>query len=342
MRSVPKFSKLEELMAASQNRLWVTWENQRRSKELARKLGCELSISEFKGPGRYPRSITKTISALLSRRPDVVFVQNPSMVATFIVCLYGHITKVPVVVDRHSTFFLDWDHKGTLEKIVWRIMHKTTIKCADLTIVTNQFLGDVVSELGGRPFVLPDMIPDLKKAREISLKGKQNVLLISSFGVDEPIEEVMKAMRTLEGEDLCLYISGHTNRVNKETLEGKPSNTEFTGFLEEQDFIDMLYSVDAVMALTTEEYCMLCGCYEAISAGRPLVTSNKKVLREYFTDAVFVENHAESIATGLKRVLSESTSYTEKTLRMRDSLRRSWEESYHRLEKAICTLKARG
>ena len=65
----------------------------------------------------------------------------------------------------------------------------------------------------------------------------------------------------------------------------------------------MLFSVDAVMVLSTAIHTMLCGCYEALGAEKPLITSNQIVLREYFSGAVFVENTTIGISNGIKEIL---------------------------------------
>ena len=86
---------------------------------------------------------------------------------------------------------------------------------------------------------------------------------------------------------------------------------------------------------------MLCGCYEAVSACRPLVTSRKQVLMEYFTGAYFVDNNAESIAMGLQKVLNNSKLYAEKSKDMKNRLHSTWQETYIQLEKEISRLHKR-
>lgn len=326
--------------ACLQKRIWITWESQRRSIELAKKLGCELFIIEYKGILRYPKSIFRTINILKRIRLDTVFVQNPSMILTTIACIYGYLVGIPVVVDRHTTFLLNKKSTNTPKFIIFKLLHRLTIRLADLTIVTNDFLGALVKRLKGKPFVLPDKIPDLTKTQEIELKGKYNILFISSFGDDEPIREVLAAIQDFEARNVFLYITGNYKKLDSMTLRSAPSNVVFTGFIEEQEFANMLFCADAIMVLTTADHCMLCGCHEAVSVCRPLITSDKEVLREHFKEAVFVDNTIKGISDGVNQVLENMEMYRKKMSHLKDSLTAQWDERYTDLESQLSKVAA--
>jgi hypothetical protein len=53
-------------MSQHTDRLWVVWERQRRSIELARRLGCEFHEYDIDGPFRYPISIGRTVKLLVA------------------------------------------------------------------------------------------------------------------------------------------------------------------------------------------------------------------------------------------------------------------------------------
>ena len=67
-------------------RIWISWETQRRSIELAKKINCELYIIEAKGVMRYPISIFKTLLIIFKTKSDVLFVQNPTMILATVAC----------------------------------------------------------------------------------------------------------------------------------------------------------------------------------------------------------------------------------------------------------------
>jgi glycosyltransferase involved in cell wall biosynthesis len=322
-----------------QKRLFIAWETQRRSGELARQLRCEFHVLDERAWQRYPRSIWATLNLLRQSNPDVLIVQNPSMVLAAVACVVKVLTGLPVVVDRHTTFLLDRRYPNTPAMLVFRLLHKFTIRLADITIVTNEFLAGLVRDAGGRPVVLPDRLPEFQHPGSMTLDGTRNVLLIASHGIDEPIEEAVNAMRSLTQAGVRLYITGKSSSVRAALRRTAPPNVVFTGFLSEEDFIGMLHSVDAVVVLTTAEACMLCGCYEAVAAGAPLVTSNKKALRDYFTEAIFVDNTPEGIAAGIGEALANGSHYRERIGLLRDRLTREWSGQYSHLECAVSGLR---
>ena len=264
------------------NRIWLSWETQRRSIELSKRLECKLYIIEKKGLFRYPYSIFKTLLILINERPELFFVQNPSMFLSTLACIYGLFTKTVIIVDRHSTLRLLKSNSRSVKVWLFKKMHYFTLRYAHLTIVTNDYLADLVKKSSGNPFVLPDALPALKVKNKIKLKGENNILLISSFGLDEPVHEVIEAMKGFVNDDVYLYITGNYKKLDTYLPDKTPPNIIFTGFIPDQDFIDILFSVDAAMALTTSDHCMLCGCYEAISAKKALDNFKQKGVERVF------------------------------------------------------------
>jgi glycosyltransferase involved in cell wall biosynthesis len=284
----------------SSNKLWINWENHRRSSELSKILGCKYFCFDYTGIKRYPLSILKTLVALVKHRPRILFVQNPSMILSALACFLKFFFKYYLVIDRHTTFRLNKPNKLSLRTYVFMVLHKYTIKTADLTIVTNEHLAKIVKSCDGEAFVLPDKLPEFFPIAKLTLKSSFNLMLPSSFGNDEPICEVLQALEKLSRQvDIQLYITGNLRNAHQDLLTNAPANVYFTGYLPDQNYVDLLHSVDGVMALTTSDFCMLCGCYEAVSAKKPLITSNKTVLRNYFSKAIFVENDKDSIIDGI-------------------------------------------
>jgi len=257
------------------------------------------------------------------------------MILATLACLYKLITKTPVVIDRHTTFLLGKNYRSTLKLRFFKLLHRFTIRTADLTIVTNEFLAHIVTQLGGKSFVLPDKLPEFTTTETLKLKGRKNVLLISSFGRDEPMREALEAMETFDNQNVYFYITGNHQKLDKSLYSTAPPHAVFTGFLSEQDFINILFSVDVVIVLTTSDYCMLCGCYEAVSATKPLITSNKEVLREYFKGAVFVDNTAQDISEGMRSVLADTETFRIRITNLKETLTAQWKELYRNLESQL-------
>ncbi|CAN5541612.1 hypothetical protein BH09GEM1_BH09GEM1_01800 [soil metagenome] len=320
------------------NRMWIVWERQRRSVELARRLGCEFHQLDLAGPTRYPLSFLRTIALLATRQPRCLFVQNPSMILSSIACIYGLVAQATVVVDRHTTFLINKPTDFSVRRTLFLVFHRFTLRAATLTLVTNDHLAGLVRAAGGRAFVLPDPLPVLSPTALPRLEGTKNVLVVSSFNEDEPVAEVLEAARGLGMPDVRLYVSGrHTGRsIDWQQLA--PSNVILTGFLTESDYVNLLFAVDVVVALTKWDHCMLCGCYEAVTAGKPLITSDKPELRAYFRGAEWATSDACSIRDALRRVVEDIASYQDQTARMRSTISADWSATFDALESVLATL----
>ena len=321
-------------------RVWITWEKQRRSIELAASLGCKLFVIGYHSPFRYLKCIFKTITIVRHEKPSIILVQNPSMLlALLATCVLKPLFKFPVIVDRHSNFLLTTQQKLSFVHILLRLMSFISIRKADITIVTNEDLGHVIKVDGGNVFVLPDKIP-IFNDRKIKKKDRPpSVLLISSFGRDEPIEDVWEASRILEHDNVNIFVSGNYRKLPNKLIKNKPNNVILTGFLEDQKFIDLLFNVDVIMVLTKAEYTLLCGCYEALAAEKPLITSDTKVLKELFEEAIFVSSSPVSIATAIRTALNDVNFYASKTKKMKRKISSEWAVKIAEFNKIIYKLE---
>jgi len=309
------------------DRIWISWERHRRSRVLADHFRCSFHEIVETGPLRYLKCLGRTVGLLLRTRPKTLVVQNPSMVLASLAVAWGLVSGTFVVVDRHSTFLLNRKYRISPWLVIFRTLNRFTLRFADITVVTNDFLAELVRRHGGTPYVLPDKLPDLEGCRGDPYEldpGVRNAFLISSFAEDEPIEEVIQGLSLVSDRRVHLYVSGNSTRAPARLLDGLPDNVTLTGYLPDADFFRLLCSVDLVLVLTSADYTMLCGCYEAVSAGQPLVTSDKGVLRDYFRGAFFVDNSPAAFADVLALPEEEIGACRERMESLRGELQRSW------------------
>jgi len=322
---------------SSQKRIWISWENQRRSVELSKSFNCSNFIIIEKGYLRYLLSIIKTFKIIQHEKPDVLFVQNPSIIlAFFATCVFKYIFKYFVVVDRHSNFLLVDKRRNFLFEIIFHFISYLTIRFSDLTIVTNIELFNVVDVLGGRASILPDKIPSIIPSKNgIKLVGDKNILIISSFADDEPIQEIVLATDYFTNDSIIFYFSGDFNKYSNVNQLKSRKNIVTTGFIDEQDFVDIVFSVDIVIVLTTMKYTLLCGCYEAIAAGKVLITSDTITLRSLFDGAIFVQNKYESITGAIQYSLDHTDIIKERINELKNSMQIKWESQYNEINDKI-------
>jgi glycosyltransferase involved in cell wall biosynthesis len=305
--------------------VWITWENQRRNRELSRALGAELhewrEIDDIKNPlKKYSSGLFRTAMLLCREKPALVFCQNPSLVLSAFLALMKRPAGYALYVDAHNAGLFPREGRSLTLGALSRFVQKR----ADLTIVTNNNLGAHVQENGGTAFILPDRIPDLPETGLEDLEGRENILFICSYADDEPYELVFDAARELE-KDVCIHVTGNFRKRGIDP-DGVPRNVRLLGYVPEDRYVRMLRSVDATIDLTSREDCLVCGAYESVAAGKPQILSDTKALRDYFSrGAVYARHSAESIRGAIHELIRNKASLAEETRELRLQRQREWE-----------------
>ena len=333
--------------AKSEVRLWITWERQRRSVELAEATHSRLALLEDSATGvvRYVRLAWRTVRVLRRERPAVVYGQNPSMILAALLCLLKKIFGYVLVVDRHSNFKLETIDRPGLR---WRLFHalsRYSVRHADLTIVTNDFLRVLVDEWGGTGFVLQDKLPRMERGGTERLSGRQNIVCVASWSLDEPLAEVMKAAASLP-PDWMVYITGRGSdaKLARHGLDraGLPDNVRLTGFLTEEQFQTLLRSGDVLLVLTRGEHTLTCGAYEAVALSKPMVLSDTDVIRAYFSKgAVYTKLHGGDIAAALRVAIERKQYLSDDVVALRKQLQIDWSNRFQALQSTVGAYLAR-
>ncbi|MGZ8515797.1 MAG: hypothetical protein ACXWWD_00540 [Chitinophagaceae bacterium] len=314
---------------------WITWENQRRNRELSKSLGIPLfelsEIDSISNPLRkYVTGIIKTLKILLEERPELVICQNPSLILALFLVICKRFINIRLFVDSHNAGIYPKEGKSFLLNRLARFIQRH----ADLTIVTNHVLKEHVERNGGKSFVFPDKIPDLPQIKVHPLKGKYNFLFICTFAIDEPYNEVFEAARRV-GPEICIYVSGNFKKKGITTWN-LPENLTLLGFIPEEEYIGMIRSVDATIVLSERENCLLCGAYETVASEKPMILSNKEALRNYFDKgAIYSENISEDIAKSMYILLGKMEFLSEQIKQLKEYRLAEWEIMKNELKDLI-------
>ncbi|RFA25153.1 hypothetical protein CAI21_19865 [Alkalilimnicola ehrlichii] len=152
------------------------------------------------------------------------------------------------------------------------------------------------------------------------------VLFICTWAADEPYLEVLKAAKRLPAS-VHIYVTGRSRGRERALEDTVPDNVTLTGFVSEEEFIELLQTADAVVDLTTREDCLVCGAYEATAAEKPLLLSNTKALRSYFhKGALFTDNTAADIARQLLQLRNEHTRLMQEVAELKQDLSLNWQK----------------
>ncbi|MEJ2557597.1 MAG: hypothetical protein P8186_15490 [Anaerolineae bacterium] len=317
--------------------IFIAWApHGRRSESLAKELGARLYFIHYLkfqnplyAPLKYILQTIRTLQVLLTERPKVVFVQNPPFVCGLVVYVYCRISGTQFVLDHHSAAFSHvWDWALSIQKFLARR--------AITNLVTNQHWAEIVRGWSAEAFVLIDPLPTLPEGQDFAVEPGFNVVFINTFADDEPIEAVLEAASQLP--DVHFYITGNTNRKPVSFFAGGPSNVTFTGFLPDAQYFGLLRAVQAVMTLTTRDHTLQGGGFEAISLGKPLITSAWPYLQELFArGAVYVANSADGIRDGVRTMQKRHKDLREEMILFGGDIQREWNSQFAQLKQVIAS-----
>jgi glycosyltransferase involved in cell wall biosynthesis len=315
--------------AAARRGMFVVWGpawKGARSAVLARALGLPGAVyvdadwrRGLRGdPLKYPRRIVRTVAALARHRPPLLLVQSPPTPLTWLAALYGAITGTPYLIDGHSDAFqrTRWLRPWWLNRIVWRRALAVT--------VTDEAWAATLRAAGARPIVVPDIPTDDPAPAPVDLGEGLHVAVVNSGGRDEPLEATLGAAALLP--EITFHVTGRT--LGRESaVAAAPPNVRFTGYLSDEAYVGLLASADIVMCLTMRDHTMQRGACEALSLGRPIVTSDWPLLRSYFAaGTVHVDNTVPGIAAGVRRLVGNLDAYRAEVGELRTVRRTEWEE----------------
>lgn len=318
-------------MRNSVEAVWITWEQQRRSIVLSKQFQAKLFIYDKEHKNRLVRYLLASFWTLIfigKERPKVVFGQNPSMGLALLLCIFKPLFGYVLVVDRHSNFM--FGVSDCFMKRVFTFVSNMTLKHADMTIVTNDYLRGHVEEKKGCGVVLEDKIPSFDSCTKISLQGKLNAVFVTSFSADEPIGEVIDVYSKL-GDKISLYITGNYKKFADYERYSSPEycNIVFTGYLSEEDYQNLLYSADIVICLTKNEHTLTCGAYEGLSLGKPMILSNTETIRAYFfKGAVYADPDRDSIMKSTLACIADYDQLRKDGIELKDELESAWDKRF--------------
>ena len=299
--------------------VWVTWERHRRTRELASDLGITLIELVARGNAlrRYPVLLLRTLAAIVRTRPTRVFVQCPSIVLTAWVLVLKTFGRFQTIADLHNEAVEPFIHGFPGYRALLRWIHRR----ADLNIVTNGALAEIVRASGGRAAVLPDKIPAIHGSASPGRPDARLVVFVCTYAPDEPYTAVIEAARLL-GPHVAVHITGNPGRT---VLPRLPQNVTLTGYLSEARYLELLAQADVIVDLTAMENCLVCGAYEAAALGKPLVTSDTAALRAYFhRGTVYARHDPESLAEAISVALRDNAELGDAMDQLRTELAADW------------------
>jgi glycosyltransferase involved in cell wall biosynthesis len=285
-----------------------------RAKNLTEHLDAKLYLISYKfkkkiySPIKYIKLFINTLLILKKEKPQIIICQSPPIFCALATIIYQYLTstKCNIAIDMHTgAFDKPWSYLQPLNRWIMKKVY--------MIIVTNSELKDsVCSDIKRKIIVLEDPLSSFEIERKITHDERLEkndkffkIAVISSFAPDEPLEEILDAAATMS--EVLFYITGDMSKAAKHLLEKKANNVIFTGFLDYNDYVSLLQSINVIMVLTKRNKTMLAGAYEALALQKPLITSDWPPLRRYFyKGTVHVDNSLKEIQEAIEIVRKRS------------------------------------
>jgi glycosyltransferase involved in cell wall biosynthesis len=323
-------------------KVWITWDDHRRSRELADAFNCDYVVLEsgVNWLVRYFYLGLKTTLFIIKRRPTIVISQNPSVVLSAMLCFIKPFFGFTLLVDRHSNFKINTRESKNLK---WKIFHwfsDYSLRKGDLTIVTNQTASEYVEGLGARSIILPDKIPNFLPDKDYRNNGNFCFFFVCTFSDDEPVEAVLDGFSNFcKDKDLTLYVSGNYHKFDSYKKYEKEKGIIFLGYVDDQEYVNYMHSSDAIVVLTTMPMTLNCGSYEAVSAAKPQIVSDSKEISSYFyKGAISVSSSRfseEGLADAFKKMIDNYQSLQSDQVELRKEIDVLWQRRFEQLNAAL-------
>jgi glycosyltransferase involved in cell wall biosynthesis len=328
----------------SQQSLFLVWGPASygpRSRVLAQKLGIQelhfVSPTSKRGVWvaafKYSVQAIQTFRLLWRKRPRIIFVQSPPGFAVMVACLYAALTNSRYLVDAHSDAMLlpYW----TRPRWLYRFLARNALT----TIVTNDHFQQIIAGWGGHALIIRDIPTTFPNSDPFPLNSDFAIAVVNSFAPDEPLEQVLKAATGLDG--IQFYITGKKSRGNAQLMAEAPANVHFTDFLTTENYYSLLRTSQAVMCLTTRNHTMQRGACESLSLGKPIITSDWPMLRDYFHEGtVYVDNSSQDIRQGVLEMKENYPRYAAGIQQLQTAQQLEWQEKVTTLTRLVQTTLA--
>jgi glycosyltransferase involved in cell wall biosynthesis len=314
--------------------MWISWNTHRRTTGICAAWDVPLHIvrSERSGPWRWIEQAAATLRVLHRQKPEILFVQNPSLALTTLAILARRLFAYYLVVDAHNEGIRPYDRPNG----VVRWLTRRLLKGADTTIVTNPALAEDVKTAGGQPLILPDSLP-VPPAYPVTADRAHDapdVVVIATFRRDEPISAILAAAATLP--EVQFAFSGDAAGFRKTGIQ-LSENVRLTGFLPDPAYWQLLAQATVICDLSLKPDCLVCGAYEGLAMGKPMVLSDNPPTREIFAPAaVLTDSTPAGIARAVRTALEERERLGANAREMREAYRARWETQAATAWDAIC------
>lgn len=301
--------------------------------ELAKDLSAERknfdlgSVPKFLAPLKYIVYFWMTQIILFSRRPDVVYSQNPPVFAPLACIPYCTLTRSRLVIDHHNV----WSVKtfGTsIFSSAFKALEHIAARIAFLNTVPHDYWRDVISqEFCGRALTVHDHVQKNTFPRNESLRRRIAshglIGMAASLSFQERVE--IEAMGVERVEGVTLAMTGPPDRLGTRlaSLENL-HKVKFLGYLPKSEYEELKASCDFGLNITDEPFTVNHTLFEYAAANLPVISTRSDVIEAVFGDSIlYVEkSNVDAVSKKVATFVQDPSSLAE----YRNRISRRFEE----------------
>ena len=267
-----------------------------RSSELAEKIGGEqVSMTLLYGPRyiaplRYLVLFFRTLLLLSSRKPEIIYAQNPPVFCPFTCLLYCRLFGARLIVDHHSVWKLKTLGRGPVSSAIG-LLEVVVARAAHANTVPHGLWANELARIGARSVeVIHDFVPKNEYERSEALRRRfvnEPIIAISSHG-GHPLERIeIEALAVQRLDSVALLITGPTEKLKRQLSSPQlPKNAHYLGFLERETYEQLKASADFALNITDEPHTLSHVLFEYAASSLPIISSRQRVVEEVFGDSV--------------------------------------------------------
>ncbi len=313
----------------------VAWDNhQGRTQALATALGGRAWYLRSRPaqkallPLRYLVDGVRMWRLLLRRRPVVLIVITPPIVAPLVASCWCLTHRCTLVVDCHTGAFHSWKWRWSARLL------RPVLRQAVVALVHTQGDQELVEAWSARALLLPDDLPHGRDASPLPGASGPRVVVGGSLDGNEPVSAVIEAARLMPQVEVRL--TGDVHRVPLSVRRAAPSNVVFTGWLDYSKFLGELLTANVVAVFSTDPHIMNRAAFEAVGLERPLVLSDLPGLRVRFGPAaLFSPNDPRGMADGMLDALARQDELAARSKELQAHLRAQHQQALTRLRTLV-------
>lgn len=306
-----------------------------RMDELAKDLGAERknfdlgNVPKFLAPLKYFVYFWMTQVFLFSRRPAVVYCQNPPVFAPLACIPYCAVTGSRLTIDHHNVWSVKAFGTSALSG-AFKALEHLAVRTAFLNTVPHDYWRAVISEeLLGRVLTIHDCIEKNPFSRNEILRKRvasSGLIGIASGHQGIPLERVeTEAMGVERVQGVTLAITGPPERLGPRlTRLGNLRRVKFLGYLPKAEYEELKASCDFGLNITDEPFTVNHTLFEYAAASLPIISTRSEVIEAVFGDSIlYVEkSDAGAVDEKVTTFVQDSSSLVE----YRERISRRFEE----------------